>query len=560
MNFAIQSQLVEQAQFSYTCSMIPTSIGRYEIKSELGRGGMATVYRGYDPSFGREVAVKVLPKEFLHDPSFLDRFRREIKIIAALEHPAIVPVYDVGEDNGIPFFVMRFMSGGSLTDQIKKGKFTLQDAAGIIERLAAALTYAHQKGVIHRDLKPDNILFDDSGDPYISDFGVASVSTSTTNLTGNSAIGTPDYMSPEQAQGEKVDNRSDIYGLGVIIFQMLSGELPYKADTPMGVAVKHITDPVPEILKANPTLPKATDTVIKMALAKNKDQRYPSATELAKAIRDVASEKNKAAPSPAQSTVSASSGTEVTGNKRNLVTAGIAISGISIFLIIVLAGAFFLKNKLFGSQFASTEVATTEATGQPEASQDYFTEDFNGDLGNNWKQFVIGGGESQLKANVDGGFLNFEINSKELHIFDIYTAKSYDNVRIDMHVENRGENNSIATMICRYDEEKGWYEFTVSNGGLYKIYYTKWNADKQNTSSVVIVDGASALIKGGKESNDYAAICNGRTLSLEINGSQARTVDDNQFVLESGNVGFGVASSTRVPAEIRIDSVSINQP
>jgi serine/threonine-protein kinase len=266
----------------------PEKIGRYEIKGELGRGGMATVYRAYDPSFEREVAIKVLPRELLHDPQFRDRFRREIKTIASLEHPAIVPVYDVGEEDGVPFFVMRFMPGGSLTQWIEKGKFSLEDAARIIERLSSALAYAHKVGLIHRDLKPDNILFDNNGDPFISDFGVAKITDSSTNMTGSGIIGTPAYMSPEQAQGEKVDNRSDIYGLGVIIFQMLSGHQPYEATTPMGVAVKHITDPVPEILKSNPGLPDQADTIIKTAMAKDPSLRYQTATELAQALTAIA--------------------------------------------------------------------------------------------------------------------------------------------------------------------------------------------------------------------------------------------------------------------------------
>jgi len=253
--------------------MTPEKIGRYQIKSELGRGGMAIVYLAYDPSFDREVAIKVLPREFLFDPQFQHRFKNEIKTIAALEHPAIVPVHDVGEDDGVPYFVMRYMTGGSLSNQIEKGKLSITDAARIVERLSSALTYAHQKGIVHRDLKPDNILFDDRNDPYISDFGVASFSSGQTNITGEAAIGTPAYMSPEQAQGDKVDSRSDIYGLGVIIFQMLSGKQPYAADTPMGVAIKHITEPVPEILKSDPSLPRAADTIIRTAMAKKKEDR-----------------------------------------------------------------------------------------------------------------------------------------------------------------------------------------------------------------------------------------------------------------------------------------------
>ena len=180
---------------------IPTKIGRYEIKSELGRGGMATVYLAFDPSFNRDVAIKVLPREMLHDPQFRARFEREIKMAAGLEHPSIVPVYDVGEDDGQPYFVMRLMTGGSLSDVIAKGKIPLEETARIVAKIAQGLAYAHKKGMIHRDLKPDNILFDDNGDPFISDFGVARLTESTGSLTGSGVIGTPAYMSPEQAQG-----------------------------------------------------------------------------------------------------------------------------------------------------------------------------------------------------------------------------------------------------------------------------------------------------------------------------------------------------------------------
>lgn len=320
--------------------MTPTKIGRYEIRAELGRGGMATVYRAYDPSFDREVAIKVLPRELQHDPQFHERFKREIKTIASLEHPAIVPVYDVGEEDGVPYFVMRYMTGGSLTNWIEKGKFSLQDAARIIERVASALAYAHKNGIVHRDLKPDNILFDNTGDPFISDFGVAKFTEAPTNLTGSGIIGTPAYMSPEQAQGEAVDNRSDIYGLGVIIFQMLSGKQPYNATTPMGVAVKHITEPVPEILKANPNLPEATDTIIKTAMAKNKDNRYPTATALSQAMNQAAFGNEKKS--------SSRSGEETSAPGSHVGRLGFVIGAV-VVIVIALAAAYFFRNQLFRS-------------------------------------------------------------------------------------------------------------------------------------------------------------------------------------------------------------------
>lgn len=264
-------------------------IGRYQIKSEQGRGGMATVYHAYDPRFGRDVAIKVLPPQFLHDPMFRERFDREAHTIAALEHSAIVPVYDFGEDNNLPYLVMRFMTGGSLASRLRSGPLSLADSAAIIQRVAAALDEAHRHGIIHRDLKPGNILFDQYGDAFLSDFGIAKLTEATAALTGSAIIGTPAYMSPEQARGEPdVDGRSDIYSLGVILFEMLSGQAPYDADTPMGIAIKHILDPVPLIRSINPDLPDEVEGIIARALAKDPNHRFQTAGEMAAALTAVA--------------------------------------------------------------------------------------------------------------------------------------------------------------------------------------------------------------------------------------------------------------------------------
>jgi serine/threonine protein kinase len=269
--------------------MQPEKIGLYEVKSELGRGGMATVYRAYDPRFERDVAVKVLPRELLHaDPQFRLRFEREAKIIAQLEHTAIVPVYDVGEADGQPYFVMRYMNGGSLSDRIKAGVIEVEEAARILGAIAPGLDEAHSKSIVHRDIKPSNILFDRRDNPYISDFGIAKLSQAQAgNVTGSAIIGTPAYMAPEQAQGDEIDGRTDIYALGIILFEMLTGKQPYEADTPMAVAIKHITDPVPHILDANPKLPAGMEAIIQKAMAKNKYDRYLSAVEMTNALREL---------------------------------------------------------------------------------------------------------------------------------------------------------------------------------------------------------------------------------------------------------------------------------
>jgi serine/threonine protein kinase len=267
--------------------MPPEQIGRYKIKSELGRGGFATVYLAFDPLFARDVAIKFLPPELIHaDPQFRVRFEREAKIIAQLEHPAIVPVYDVGEENYQPYFVMRYMGGGSLSEKIKSKTFTIEEAVKLLEQIASGLDEAHTKGIVHRDLKPANILYTSSGMPLISDFGIAKFSQGESgNVTGSSIIGTPAYMAPEQASGDTVDGRTDIYALGVILYEMVTGKQPYQADTPLGLAIKHVTEPVPRILEANPALPVWMEKVISTAMAKDPDDRFSTAVELVETIK-----------------------------------------------------------------------------------------------------------------------------------------------------------------------------------------------------------------------------------------------------------------------------------
>lgn len=264
-----------------------TKFGRYEIREELGRGGMATVYRAFDPATEREVALKVLPRQFTHDPTFVARFQREAKTIARLEHSHIVPIYDVGEQDDQPYIVMRLFGGGTLLDRIRhEGSLDLARALPILGQIADALDDAHAQGIVHRDLKPSNILFDQHGAAFVSDFGIAKVLASTASFTGTGIIGTPEYMSPEQAQAMKdLDARSDIYSLGAVVFQMLTGQLPYKADTPMAVALAHITQPVPSLRAVHPSFSEAVDAVLTRALAKDPAGRYARATEFVAALR-----------------------------------------------------------------------------------------------------------------------------------------------------------------------------------------------------------------------------------------------------------------------------------
>ena len=256
---------------------------------------MAVVYLARDPLVKRRVAIKVLPRQFTFDPHFRVRFQREAEVVAALEHPHIVRIYDFGEEDDQPFIVMPYMSGGSLADRLRQdGALPIAEVSRLLTALAAALDKAHAQNIVHRDLKPANIMFDADGEPYISDFGIAKITESSSGITGSAILGTPTFMSPEQWKGEKdIDGRSDVYSLGGMLFEMLTGKLPFEADTPGQLMMKHLTEPPRPILQLNPSLPEECDDLIRKAMAKERDERYATAGELADELKQLVGQKSE---------------------------------------------------------------------------------------------------------------------------------------------------------------------------------------------------------------------------------------------------------------------------
>ena len=263
-------------------------LGQYEVLEKIGVGGMATVYKAHQRKLDRAVAIKIMHQTIAQDENFLARFEREARIIAKLDHPYIVPIYDYDSYEGQPYLVMKYIDGRTLKAILREGPVPPREVLRIMERVGSALEYAHQKGILHRDIKPSNIMVDERDDVYLMDFGLARATQSgESTMSADVMLGTPHYISPEQAQGNKdLDNRTDVYSLGVVLYELVTGRVPFMGDTSYAIIHSQITEKPPSPREINPNIPPTVEAVLLKALAKNRDDRYPSATALVDAYRE----------------------------------------------------------------------------------------------------------------------------------------------------------------------------------------------------------------------------------------------------------------------------------
>ena len=264
------------------------NIGPYRIVEQLGQGGMATVYKAYHASLDRYVALKALHPAFNEDKSFASRFQREARVVAKLEHPNIVPVYDYAEHENRPYLVMKYIEGDTLKARLNQGPLSSEEINQIVDSVGSALAYAHKQGVLHRDIKPSNVLVATDGQMYLADFGLARIAQSgESTLSSDMIMGTPQYISPEQAMGKKdLDARTDLYSFGVMLYEMVVGQVPFNADTPFSVIHDHIYTPLPLPHKVNPSVPESVERVLLKALAKEREDRYEDVATLVQAFKD----------------------------------------------------------------------------------------------------------------------------------------------------------------------------------------------------------------------------------------------------------------------------------
>ncbi|HVB72038.1 MAG TPA: protein kinase [Ktedonobacteraceae bacterium] len=266
-------------------ALVGKSLGQFRIVERIGSGGMATVFKAYQPNLDRYVAVKVLPAYHARDPIFLKRFQQEARSVAKLQHANIVPIHEFGEQDGITFIVMEYVDGGTLKDRLKTRPVSVAEAVDFVIQAAEGLGCAHGHGIVHRDVKPANMLVRKDGHLLLSDFGIAKILEGTSNLTrAGTGIGTPQYMSPEQGTGQAVDRRSDIYSLGIVLFHALTGKVPFTSDSPISITVKHLNEPLPVEKMREMGVPQPIEQVVLKMTAKAPSDRYQTTDALIEAL------------------------------------------------------------------------------------------------------------------------------------------------------------------------------------------------------------------------------------------------------------------------------------
>ena len=261
---------------------------RYRLEEKIGSGGMSSVYRAFDPMLERWVAIKLMHRDISNDPDQLERFRREARAVAQLNHPHVVTVIDAGEDDGAPYIVFEYVEGETLKERIRRlGRLPVSEAVAYAIEIGRALESAHENRLVHRDVKPQNVLIDRDGRAKVTDFGIArSLEAQGLTATGR-VLGTTDYVSPEQALGHEVTGQSDVYSLGIVLYEMLTGETPFKADTQVAVAMKHVRDPLPDVQRRRPESSAALAAVVERSTAKETQNRYPSVSQMVHDLEEV---------------------------------------------------------------------------------------------------------------------------------------------------------------------------------------------------------------------------------------------------------------------------------
>ena len=582
-------------------NLIGQTLGGYRIVEQIGLGGMATVYKAYQPSMDRYVALKILSTHLTQDPAFVKRFLQEAKVIARLEHVHILPVHDHGEEDGYLYLVMRFIEAGTLKDRLAQGPLSLEEMRRIVTQVGSALDYAHRQGVVHRDLKPSNVLVDPQGDCYLTDFGIAKMIEGTLGLTGSSMIGTPHYMAPEQGQSLKVDQRADIYAMGVVIYEMVTGRVPFDAETPMAVALKHITEPLPMPRRIRPDLPEEVERVILKAMAKDPADRYQSMHDLATAFDQAvqaAPSEARAAAAPSRATPAptvvdegeADAGPTAVVSGPTLVPAWkrvaqrpLALLAAGGLVLAVLAGAGVMLSRVGGSGGSTLPVVASTATATPVAAAVIpptapstpnpvraFAEPILAAIANQpptWSDDFGNPGSGWSTTSSSDGAWGYQDGQ-----YFIEALRPGPDSSHCCYVQQPGSVPSFSDFVLEIDgrlesfSEGGFWSvlfrdtWTGSSGGLYHVnVYANGQVDlgrllKSGHTQFVIARSPS--IKAGNEMNHVQIIARGPRIAVYVNGEPALLVYD-ETVSGAGEIFLNGRTYTTSPLRVQFDNLKV---
>lgn len=567
------------------------TLGRYQVVGRLGRGGMADVYKGFQPSLDRYVAIKVLHPSMVEEAEFVQRFQREAKNVARLRHPNIIQVFDYDNQGDTYYMVMEFLDGPTLKAALeevhrRKEEMPLQVALRIVSDVGAALAYAHEMGVVHRDVKPANIMLDRSGRVILTDFGVAKMLTGTKVTVTGTVLGTPAYMSPEQGMGEPGDSRSDIYSLGVVLFELATGRLPYDADTPLAVLLKHAHDPLPLPRAVNPDLPEEIERVILRSLTKDPADRYqtvqamlddiaglppatvPAAQPGALNTRSLAARAPQsvaAAPSPPTPPPSRTTGSLP---RKTFWLGGGAVVAVFVCLGLIAAGAllvyftgddlmkFVAPGPLTATSPPPTVISTTvprapTRTPRPPATPlgpagEILFEDHFEDPESGWDRVHT---DSRSADYQDGIYRIWFDETND----DAWATSGHDfgDVRIRVIATKAGgpDDNDFG-VVCRYQDDANFYALLITSDGYYGIMKMK-DGERIMVGQEENEYLASSTILLGPATNEIVAECVGDHLALYVNGELVADVRDGAFA--TGDVGLIAGTFEEVGVEIHFD-------
>ncbi len=547
---------------------------RYEIVQTIGGGGMANVYLANDLILKRDVAVKVLRAEYADDAEFIKRFDREAQVATGLNHPNIVNIYDVGEDENLLYMVMEYIDGLTLKEYIQQNSpISIEDAMKIMNQITNAISYAHDNGLIHRDVKPQNILIDRAGTIKITDFGIAMALSATSLTQTNSIVGSVHYISPEQARGGTATKKSDIYALGVVLFELLTGKLPFSGDTPVAVALKHLQSDTPSVREINPSIPQSVENIVLRATAKNPLHRYHSAYEMGVAIHEALEPENlheekfeipveegeetKVIPIISEEQINHDSQQQMNQtfpnqsdikakkksffkNKYFLIIAPIVL--ILILAIILFATLFKTKDveipDIVGEYFEDVEQELLELPLKVEQEKMYSEEFEEGVvIKTNPKAGRIVKENSVIKVYISDG--------EEKVVFDDYVGKNFSQVKRLLEVDYK----EVIEWAVPSDEEEGTIINQVQPAPGEEVVPSK-------TKVIFEISGGPELIKvmrlAGLEVDEAKRMLDESGLKMEVKEEHSDSVEKGKIIRQSPNANSEVKEGTTIEVVVSL--------